>query len=58
MLFHPEPDAVIDRARIDDAPLPGDGKEILEMMVTERRSERLESMEEVQQWLEQVARSR
>jgi len=52
MLFRPGVDDVLDRDRIDDAPLPDDGKEILGMMVVERRSDRPESMEEVQKWLE------
>ncbi len=51
MLFRPDSDAVIERARIDDAPIPADGKEILRMMLAEPRSERPESMEEVQRWL-------
>jgi len=52
VLFRPGPDDVLDRTRIDDAPLPDDGKEILGMMVAERRSDRPGSMEEVQKWLE------
>ena len=51
MLFRPDADAVIERARIDDAPIPADGKEILRMMLAEPRSERPESMGEVQRWL-------
>ncbi len=52
MLFRPEPDAVIDRACIDDAPLPEGGKDILHMMLAQPRSERPQSMEEVQSWLD------
>jgi hypothetical protein len=52
MLFRPEADAVLDRQRIAAAPLPADGKEILRMMLAERRSERPESMDEVQKWLD------
>jgi len=52
MLFQPEADGVIERARIDDAPLPDDGKEILRMMLAQPRSERPQSMEEVQNWLD------
>ncbi len=52
MLFRPSPSEPLDRARIDDAPLPEDGKAILRMMVAERRGERPESMEEIQKWLE------
>ncbi len=51
MLFRPGAEEVLDRARIDNAPLPDDGKEILHTMVAERRSDRPESMEEVQKWL-------
>lgn len=51
MLFRPDPDAVLDQAKIDDAPLTNDGKEILHMMVAEHRSGRPRSMEEVQEWL-------
>lgn len=54
MLFRPEPDDVLDRERIADAPLPDNGKEILRMMLEERRSERPASMIEVQEWLEMV----
>ena len=52
MLFRPEPDAVLERARIAAAPLSEDGKSILAMLVAERRSERPGSMTEVRQWLE------
>ena len=52
MLFRPGPDDVLERARIDEAPLPEDGKAILRMMVAERRAERPASMEEVRRWLE------
>jgi hypothetical protein len=45
---------VIDRSRIDDAPLPNDGKEILRMMLAQPRSERPQSMKEVQSWLDLV----
>jgi serine/threonine protein kinase len=55
MLFRPQPDAVIDRSRIDDAPLPDDGKEILRMMLAESRSERPQSMSEVKEWLDVIA---
>ena len=55
MLFRPGPDEVLERARIDDAPVPDDGKEILRMMVGERRSDRPDSMEKVQKWLELLA---
>jgi serine/threonine-protein kinase len=62
MLFRPGPNEVIERERIDAAPLPDDGKEILRMMLAERRTERPESMVEVEEWLqvvgEQVARER
>jgi serine/threonine protein kinase len=51
MLFRPDAGAVIERARIDDAPIPADGKEILRMMLAEPRAERPDSMEEVQRWL-------
>ena len=52
MLFRPKADDFLDRDRIADAPLPDGGKEILRMMIAERRSERPKSMEEVQEWLE------
>jgi hypothetical protein len=52
MLFRPDPDDVVDRNRIARAPLPDSGKEILHMMLAERRSERPGSMREVQEWLE------
>jgi serine/threonine protein kinase len=51
MLFRPGPDEPVERARIDSVPFPEDGKEILKMMLAERRSERPESMQEVQAWL-------
>jgi hypothetical protein len=54
MLFRPEPDAVIDRARIGDAPLPDDGKEILRMMLAERVDDRPASMVEVLDWLDVI----
>jgi len=52
MLFRPQPDEVLDRTRIESASLPDEGKEILRMMLAERRSERPASIEEVQEWLE------
>ena len=52
MLFRPQSDEVLDRTCIDSASLTDDGKEILTMMVSERRSDRPESMQEVQRWLE------
>jgi len=52
MLFRPGPDDVLEQTRIDTAPLPDDGKDILRMMVAERRSDRPGSMEEVRKWLE------
>lgn len=58
MLFRPEPDAVIDRSCIDDAPLPADGKEILRMMLAESRSERPQSMSEVREWLDLLTPAR
>jgi len=54
MLFRPQPDEVLDRTRIESTSLPDEGKEILRMMVAERRSERPASMEEVQELLELV----
>jgi serine/threonine protein kinase len=54
MLFRPEPDAVIDHARIDEAPLPQDGKDILRMMLAGPPTDRPESMDEVQKWLEVI----
>jgi serine/threonine protein kinase len=51
MLFHPPEEASIDRARIDEAPLSDDGKEILRMMLAERRDVRPGSMDEVIEWL-------
>lgn len=51
MLFGPRPDENIERERIETAPLPDDAKEILRMMLAERRAERPESMQEVQDWL-------
>ncbi|MBN1450027.1 MAG: protein kinase [Anaerolineales bacterium] len=52
MLFRPGAGVVIDRARIDIAPISDEGKEILQMMLAERRSERPETMAEVQKWLD------
>ena len=52
MMFRPGPDDVLDRDRIDGAPLSDDGKEILRMMLTERRAERPASMEKVREWLD------
>jgi serine/threonine protein kinase len=57
MLFRPEPDAVLDRQRIAEADLPADGKEILQMMLAERRSERPASMADVQSWLDLLSES-
>lgn len=54
MLFRPGPDEFIDRDRIDVAPLPDDGKEILRMMLAERRADRPESMQDVQEWLKSL----
>jgi serine/threonine-protein kinase len=51
MLFRPGPDDIIERERIETAPLADDGKEILRMMLNERRADRPESMQEVQEWL-------
>jgi hypothetical protein len=52
MLFRPQASALLERGRIEDAPLPEDGKTILRMMVAERRAERPETMDEVQGWLD------
>ena len=52
MLFQPSPDEALDRSRIESAPLSDDGREILRMMLAERRAGRPGSMEEVQRWLE------
>jgi len=54
MLFRPGPDDVLERTRIDEAPLPSDGKDILRMTLAERRSDRPGSMEEVRKWLEML----
>lgn len=55
MLFRPGPDEIIERERIETTPLPDDGKEILRMMLAERRAERPESMPEVQKWLSLIS---
>ena len=55
MLFHPSADEPLDRARMAQAPLPEDGREVLCSMLAERRSDRPASMEEVQDWLKMVA---
>ena len=52
MLFRPAMGESLDPTRVDEAPLPEDGKAILHMMVAERRAERPESMQEVQKWLD------
>lgn len=54
MLFRPGPDDALDRTRIETASLPDDGKDILRMMLAERRTERPESMGEVKKWLEMI----
>ena len=55
MLFRPAADTPLDRARIAQAPLPEDAREILRSMLAERRSDRPDSMEEVQHWLDLLA---
>ena len=55
MLFRPAPTEPLERDRIEGAPLPEDGREILHSMLAERRSERPATMEEVQSWLEMLA---
>ncbi len=55
MLFRPQADEPLDRARIAQAPLSEDGQEILLSMLAERRSDRPASMVEVQHWLELLA---
>jgi serine/threonine protein kinase len=50
MLFRPQPDEPLDRARISQAPLSEDGREILLSMLAERRGDRPASMKEVRQW--------
>jgi serine/threonine protein kinase len=52
MLFRPAPDEVLDRDCIAGAPLSDGGKQILGMMIAERRWERPASMGEVRKWLE------
>lgn len=52
MLFQPDPGEMIDRTRIGGAQLPAEGKEILQMMLAERRADRPDSMQEVEKWLE------
>jgi serine/threonine protein kinase len=54
MLFRPGPDEPLERGRIDAVSLPDDSKDILRMMVAERRSDRPESMEEMHKWLEML----
>jgi serine/threonine protein kinase len=55
MLFRPEADEPLDRARIAQAPLSEDGQEILHSMLAEQRGDRPASMEEVQHWLDLLA---
>jgi hypothetical protein len=55
MLFRPEADEPLDRARIAQAPLSEDGQEILRSMLAEQRGDRPASMEEVQHWLDLLA---
>ena len=55
MLLRPAADEPLDRARIADAPLSEEGREILQSMLSERRSERPASMDEVRHWLELLA---
>ncbi|MBN1954125.1 MAG: protein kinase, partial [Anaerolineae bacterium] len=55
MLFRPAAGEPLDRARIEDAPLSEDGREILRSMLAERRSDRPASMAEVRHWLELLA---
>lgn len=55
MLFHPEPDEPLRRGRVAQAPLSDEGREILLSMLAERRSDRLSSMVEVQNWLNLLA---
>jgi serine/threonine protein kinase len=51
ILFRPGSAEIIERDRIDTAPLSDDGKEILKMMLAERRADRPGSMQEIQDWL-------
>ena len=51
MLFRPGAGEPLDRARISQAPLSDDAREVLLSMLAERRADRPSSMEEVQQWL-------
>jgi len=55
MLFRPAADEPLDRARINDAPLSADGREVLRAMLAERRRERPATMAEVQHWLDLLA---
>jgi serine/threonine protein kinase len=55
MLFRPAADEQLDRMRIDAAPLPEGGKEMLRQMLEESRTLRLQSMGEVKEWLELVS---
>jgi serine/threonine protein kinase len=52
MLFRPAAAEPLERERIEDAPLSGDSKEFLKLMLAEPRSERPASMDEVRNWLE------
>ena len=52
MLFRPGLEEVIERERINEAPIPEDSKEILQNMLAEGRTDRPNSMEEVQSWLD------
>jgi len=55
MLFRPEGDELLDRARIAESALPESGREILLSMLSERRSDRPASMGKVQEWLDVLA---
>jgi eukaryotic-like serine/threonine-protein kinase len=52
MLFRPAAGESLERSRIDEAPLSEDGREILKLMLSEPRSDRPASMDEVRHWLE------
>ena len=55
MLFRPQADEPLDPARVSQAALSDEGKDILASMLAERRRDRPASMEEVRQWLDALA---
>jgi len=52
MIFRPAKDDAVERERIAAAPLPEYDKEVMQMMLAVSRSERPQSMQEVQQYLD------